>query len=250
MRSALVGLAALLAPSGLVADTVAVAVAANFAAPMAGLASRFESETGHEVTVVAGSTGKHYAQIVHGAPFEVYFAADAKRPRRLEAQGLAIAGTLRRCAIGRLVLCSATPGLADLDGKVLDSDRFRHLAIANPRLASYGRAAREALERLGLAEKLANRLVQGENVAQAFQMVASGNAALGFVSLSQMRDAQASVGSPVREGSFWLVPAAFHAPIEQQAVLVKDGAAARAFLEFAASDPARALIRGYGYETP
>ncbi len=243
-------LVAVLVPASAAADTVVVAVAANFAAPMKELASRFESETGHEVTVVAGSTGKHFSQIVHGAPFEIYFAADAERPRRLEDDGLAVAGTRFTYAVGRLVLWSTAPDFVDADGRVLESDRFRHIAIANPRLAPYGRAALETLENRGLAGKLANRLVQGENVAQAFQMVASGNAELGFVAWSQIRDVAVSPEGSLGRGSHWLVPEALHAPIEQQAVLVKDGTLARAFLGFVASDPARALIREYGYETP
>jgi molybdate transport system substrate-binding protein len=245
-RAAVVLAALLLVPSTLGAEEpLWAAVAANFTAPMAELAERFESEIGHAVSVISGSTGKHYAQIVNGAPFDVFLAADERRPLELEREGLIVPGSRFSYAVGRLVLWSRDPRMLNAGAEVLSSDSFRRLAIANGRLAPYGRAAREVLERHGLLESLSGRLVQGENVAQTFQFVASGNAELGFVALSQVRSLPAELA-----GSSWLVPADLHTPIEQQAVLLKDGLTARRFLEFMTGEGARALIRSYGYETP
>lgn len=222
-----------------------VAVAANFAAPVAELAERFQAQTGQAVSIVSGSTGKHYAQIVNGAPFDVFLAADRVRPEALEDSAIAVAGSRFTYALGRLVLWSPDPEVVSSGGEVLSSGRFGRLAMANPRLAPYGRAAGELLALRGLTGRLAGRIVQGENIAQAFQFVATGNAELGFVALSQLRSAPAGL-----EGSHWLVPTELHEPIEQQAVLLVDSPAARRFLDFVASESGRALIRSYGYETP
>lgn len=227
------------------AAQVRVAVASNFAGAMEGLTADFEAATGHRVSLSFGSTGKHYAQIRHGAPYDAFFAADARRPRLLEEEGHGVPGSRFTYAIGRLVLWSPREGLVDDGGAVLRGAGFRHLAIANPRLAPYGRAAREVLEALGLWPGLRGRLVQGENIAQTFQFVASGNADLGFVALSQVRGPGGD-----REGSQWEVPPELFAPIAQEAVLLRDHPAARDFLEFVRSDRARALIRAYGYEVP
>jgi len=227
------------------AGTVQVAVAANFAAPMARIASGFEAATGHTLKLSSGATGKFYAQIVAGAPFEVLLAADEQTPKRLADAGLALAATRFTYAIGRLVLWSATPGFVDAQGAVLDSGRFRHLAIANPKTAPYGAAAMQVLRARGLAETLAPKRVTGESVAQAFQFVATGNAELGFVALSQV----AVPGRPP-SGSAWTVPAELHEPIRQDAVLLKAGAsnpAAAALLDYLRSDAARAIIRAHGY---
>lgn len=221
-----------------------VAVAANFLRPMQDLARRFEAASGHNVVISAGSTGVHYAQIAHGAPFDLFFAADAERPRRLEQDGHAIPGTRFTYAIGRIALWSPEPGLVDRQGRVLASGRFRHLAIANPKLAPYGAAARSVLERLGLWRTLQDRLVFAQDIAQAYAFVESGNAEVGFVAYSQLlRPGQGITGS------VWEVPQSLYPPIEQQAVLLVDRPAARAFVDFVRSEKARAVIRGYGYRT-
>ena len=235
-----VGYVAVLEPAR--AAEIHVAVAANFATPMAELATAFEAVSEHTVVVSAGSTGAHYAQIKNGAPFELFFAADAERPALLESEGLAVHGSRFTYAVGRLALWSPRAGFVDAEGRVLEGGGFRHLAIANPELAPYGAAAREVLERRGLWESLRERIVQGQDVGQAYAFVHSGNAELGFVAYSQI----VRPGAPV-EGSFWLVPEELHKPIEQQAVLLKDGPAARAFLEFVKGADARALIRSFGY---
>ena len=227
------------------ADEIQVAVASNFAPAVRQLASRFEKETGHQVKLSFGSTGKQYAQILHGAPFHAWFAADAYRPMRLEEAGRIVPGSRFTYARGRLVLWSPQLGLVDDEGEVLRRGDFRHLALANPRLAPYGLAARQVLEKLGLWQILQNRLVRGENIGQTYQFVKTGNAELGLVAASQVLDR-----SRTEKGSFWLLPADLHGPIEQQAVLLRDEEAARAFLAFAASEAGRAIIRANGYEVP
>jgi molybdate transport system substrate-binding protein len=227
------------------AGEVQVAVAANFAGPMATIADGFTAATGHVVKSTSGSTGKFQAQIAAGAPFEVLVAADDETPRKLIAAGLAVAGSNFTYAIGRLVLWSAQPGFVDDQGTVLASGRFAHLAIANPKVAPYGAAGMEVLKARGLAETLAPKLVTGESIAQAHQFVATGNAELGFVALSQV----SVPGKPV-VGSFWLVPPALHGPIRQDAVLLKTGEAnpaAAALLAYLNSEPARRVIRDFAY---
>lgn len=232
------------APSAGAAE-IRVAVAANFAAPMKQIGAAFERHTGLRVVASVGSTGALFAQVVHGAPFEVFLSADDTTPQRLEAQGLAVTGTRRVYAVGRLVLWSPRPDLVDAEGRVLRTGRFDRLAVANPKLAPYGAAAREVIDRLGLEPSLRDRLVQGENIAQAHQFVASGNAALGFLALSQVM-----VDGRIGSGSAWVVPQHLHAPLRQEAVLLSRGqasSAARAFLDFLASEASRAIIRAHGY---
>jgi molybdate transport system substrate-binding protein len=241
----LVALCSLLCFNRVQAGEIRVAVASNFAIPMQEISGKFEQESPHEVTLIPGSTGKHYAQIVNGAPFDVFFAADRERPALLEQDGHAVPGSRFTYALGRLVLWSPDATLVDDTGRVLDGHDFRRLAIANPRLAPYGRAAQQVLEALGLWQPLQARLVRGENIAQAFQFVASGNAELGFVALSQVVHSGAT-----GQGSSWRIPVELHAPIEQQAVLLTDKPAASAFMDFVQSDRARAIIRSFGYETP
>lgn len=225
------------------AGEVHVAVATNFAKTARGLADVFSAETEHRVLVSDGSTGKLYAQIVNGAPFEVFLAADVERPRRLEAEGRAVAGTRFAYALGRLVLWSPDP--ARVTGEdALESEDFRYLAIANPELAPYGAAARGLLRQLDLWDALQRRIVRGEDIGQAFQFVATGNAELGFVALSQLSG---------RGGSQWIVPPDRYAPIEQQAVLLEPGRndpAASAFLDFLRGAAARAQIERAGYGVP
>ena len=228
-----------------IAGEVQVAVAANFAGPLAKIAEGFTAATGHVVKATSGSTGKFQAQIAAGAPFEVLLAADDETPRKLVADGLAVAGSNFTYAIGTLVLWSAQPGFVDDQGAVLAAGRFTHLAIANPKVAPYGTAAMAVLKARGLAETLASKLVTGESIAQAQQFVATGNAELGFVALSQV----VVPGKPV-VGSYWLVPPALYGQIRQDAVLLKTGeanAAAAALLAYLKSDAARRVIRDFGY---
>jgi len=248
MRNSLLRLAFVLAltGSGLAsADTIRVAVASNFVDPLRPIAQHFEAGTGHTVILSPGSTGKLFAQIVNGAPFDAFLAADTERPARLERDGLAVPGSRFTYAVGRLMLWSPRPGYVDDQGTVLETGRFRYLAIANPELAPYGRAAREVLESRGLWNALQGRLVRGENIGQAFQFVNSGNAELGFLAYAQIRRPGHTVA-----GSGWLVPQSLHAPIAQQAVLLKHHDAARAFLLFLRSETATEILRGFGYGKP
>jgi molybdate transport system substrate-binding protein len=234
-----------LAGSAHAAD-VPVAVAANFTAPMEKIAAQFAKDTGHKAVLTFGATGNFYAQIRNGAPFMLLLAADDQTPARLEKEGAGVAGTRFTYAIGRLVLWSAKPGVVDDKGEVLAKGQFEHIAVANPTLAPYGAAAMETLRRLNLLEKVRPRLVQGENIGQAFQFVATGNAPLGFVALSQVM-----VDGRIAKGSAWVVPAGLHQPIRQDAVILargKDSAAAAALAAYLRGDKARAIIRSYGYE--
>lgn len=230
-----------LASSTARADVVRVAVASNFAPVLETLQPAFERHSGHELALISGGTGNHFAQIVNGAPFDVFLAADDLRPRMLEEAGRAVAGTTFTYAHGKLVLWSADPGLVGGDGAVLDS-AFTHLAIANPRLAPYGAAAQQALTALGLWDEVQGRIVQGDNIAQTLQFVQSGNAELGFIALSQWLE--------VGGGSHWEVPASLYSPIVQQGVLLRDSAAARAFVDFLRLESSRDFIRSAGYDLP
>jgi molybdate transport system substrate-binding protein len=235
----------ILLPRQTLTDEIRVATASNFRTAMTALANEFEVETGHQATVITGSTGKHFAQIIHGAPFDVFFAADRERPEKLESEGLTVPGSRFTYAFGKLILWSPQADYVDVGGRVLKQGNFYHLAVANPQLAPYGRAAREVLENAGLWESLSKRLVRGENVAQAFQFVHSGNAELGFVALSQLKD-----GDHLSTGSHWPVPPEMYGAIEQQAVVLRDNRAAREFMSFVQSARAARIIRTHGYETP
>lgn len=228
------------------AAQVQVAVAANFSAPMRQIAAAFEKDSGHQVVLALGATGAFYAQIRNGAPFDVFLAADDTTPAKLEADGLGVKGSRFVYATGRLVLWSAQPGLVDDQGAVLQGQRIVKLAIADPRLAPYGLAAEQALTRLGLLEALRPRLVLGANIAQVHQFIASGNATAGFVALSQVYANGALTG-----GSGWVLPQQLHAPIRQEAQLLRrgaDNAAAQALLVYLRGDTARRIMRASGYE--
>lgn len=229
-----------------IADEVNVAVAANFTAPMNAIAAQFEKDTGHKAKLAFGSSGRFYAQIKNGAPFQLFLSADDETPARLAQDGVADAPSRFTYAIGRLVLWSIKPGFVDVKGDVLRSGKFRKLAIANPKTAPYGRAAVETLTKLGLLATVQPRFVQGENIAQTFQFTQTGNADLGFVALSQvMKDGKVS------EGSAWVVPAEMHQPIRQDVILLATGrgnAAAEALLTYLKTDKAKAVIRSFGYE--
>lgn len=228
------------------AGEVQVAVAANFAAPMQKIAAEFEKDTGHQARLAFGATGKFYAQVRNGAPFEVLLAADDETPARLEKEGQGVPGSRLTYAIGRLVLWSAQAGYVDAKGEILKTGNFKHLAIANPKTAPYGAAALSAMKKLNLAEALQPKLVQGENIAQAYQFVITGNAQLGFVALSQVYQ-----DGKIASGSAWIVPATYHEPIRQDALVLAKGAAnpaAKALLDYLKSDKAKGIIRAYGYE--
>ncbi|WP_091736177.1 molybdate ABC transporter substrate-binding protein [Phenylobacterium immobile] len=225
------------------ADTISVAVAANFAEPAQQIAQAFKASTGHEARISPGASGQLLTQIAHGAPYAVFLSADAERPRRAETDGLGVAGTRFTYAVGRLALYSPRPGFASAG--TLAEDRFGKLAIADPAVAPYGAAALETLAVMGLKDRLQGRVVLGSSIAQAHQFVASGAAGLGFVALSQV------IGEP--QTTYWIVPANRHKPIAQQAILLKAGAdepTARAFLTFLKGPQARAIIRRYGYAAP
>jgi molybdate transport system substrate-binding protein len=228
------------------AEEVQVAVAANFTAPMKAIVAEFEKLTGHKAQLSFGATGKFYAQIKNGAPFQVFLSADDETPAKLEQEGLAEAGSRFTYAVGTLALWSARPDFVDAKGEVLSRGAFAHLALANPKLAPYGAAAMETLEKLGLAASLRAKFVQGENIAQTHQFVVSGNAELGFVALSQvMKDGR------IGAGSAWIVPAGMHRPIRQDAVILnpgRDKAAANALLRYLRGRRAQAIIRAHGYQ--
>lgn len=226
------------------AGEAAVAVAANFLAPMKQLVPRFEQATGHVLVLSSGSTGKFYAQIKNGAPFDVLLAADDETPARLMREGDAV--RTQTYAVGKLALWSADPARLDGSDALLRSGAYNRLAIANPRLAPYGAAALEVLEKLGLAAPAKTKFVMGENIGQTHQFVASGNAEIGFVALSQVWQ-----DGKLTSGSAWLVPPTLYTPIRQDAALLKRGegnAAAHAFLDFLKTPTAHAVIRSYGYE--
>jgi molybdate transport system substrate-binding protein len=241
-------LAGLFASARATADEVQVAVAANFAVPMRRIADDFAKQTGHHASLAVGATGTFYAQVENGAPFEVLLAADEATPQKLEERGLAVPGSRFVYARGKLVLWSPKAGYVDGAGAVLHVGSFEHLAVANPKLAPYGAAAMETLGALGLLERLRPKLLFGESIAQTQQFVATANAELGFVALSQVI---ASSAPP--SGSYWIVPQSLYAPIVQDAVLLQKGAdhkAARALCEYLKSPAAKDVIRSFGYGAP
>ena len=242
---ALITAAALFGGAPAFAAETQVAVAANFTAPAKDIAAAFKAATGDTAVLSFGSSGQFYTQISQGAPFEVFLSADADRPKKAEQDGLAAPGSRFTYAIGKLVLFSKTPGLVDGGGAVLTHGAFDKLAIANPAAAPYGAAAIETLKSMGVYDRLAPKIVQGESITQAYQFVETGAAELGFVAQSQV------INEP--GGSRWLVPSTDYAPIEQQAILLHTGdsdPAAKAFLAFLKSPAAVAIIKRYGYEVP
>ncbi len=243
-RACLLAAATLVLSAHAQADEVSVAVAANFTAPMQKIAAAFEKETGHKVVASFGSTGKFYAQIKNGAPFEVLLAADDETPAKLVKEGAAITGSQFTYAVGKLVLWSPKPGVVDGAGEVLKKGVFEHLALANPKLAPYGAAGIDTMKALGVYAAIEPKVVMAENITQAYQFVSSGNAQLGFVALSQV------LKDDKIDGSAWLVPANLYQPIRQDAVLLSPGKAkpaAEALLKYLKSDAARAVIKSSGY---
>ena len=233
-----------LAGETLNADEIRVAAASNFRDTLKEISALFEQQSGIEVVLIFGSTGKHYAQLLNGAPYDLFFAADAARPQKLESRGLALPGRRYTYAIGRLALWDPEGETSEtVQARIMSGD-YRRLAMANPELAPYGRAAKQALLALGLWRGASSRVVTGENVAQAYQFAASGNADLGFVARAQLER------SPAPAGSWWLVPVSHHDPIEQQVVQLTDKPAAGRFFDFARSAEALEIIRLHGYALP
>jgi molybdate transport system substrate-binding protein len=233
--------------SQLHASEISVAVAANFTAPMQKIAAEFEKDTGYKVNAAFGSTGKFYAQIRNGAPFEVLLSADDETPTRLVAENAAVAGTQFTYAVGKLVLWSSRPAVVDAAGEVLKKGDFEHIALADPKLAPYGAAAVQAMKALSVYDVLAPKVVTAENITQSYQFISTGNARLGFVALSQvLKDGKI-------EGSAWLVPARLYQPIRQDAVILEKGKgkpATEALMKFLQGNKAKAVIKSYGYDLP
>jgi molybdate transport system substrate-binding protein len=230
------------------AEEVHAAVAANFTAPMQAIAEAFEKDTGHKATLSFGATGKFYAQITNGAPFDVFLAADDSTPIKLENEQQAVPGSRFTYAIGTLVLWSAQEGYVDAQGEVLKKGNFQHLSLANPKTAPYGAAAIQTLTKLGLLETLQAKFVQGENITQAHQFIATGNAELGFVALSQVYK-----NGKITGGSAWVIPGNLHETIRQDAIILKKGAsnpAAAALADYLKGPKAAAIIKSYGYGRP
>ncbi len=227
------------------ADEVQVAVAANFTAPIQAIAADFEKDTGHKLVASFGATGQFYTQIKNGAPFEVFLSADDSTPKKLEAEGDSVKGSRFTYAVGTLALWSAKEGYVDAKGDVLKKNAYQHLSIANPKAAPYGLAA-TSTGKEGLTDKVKDKIVEGQNISQAYQFISTGNAELGFVALSQIyKDGKIS------SGSAWIVPASLHDPIKQDAVILnkgKDNPAAKALVDYLKGPKAAAVIKSYGYE--
>ena len=233
-----------------IADEIKIAVASNFYPTMKELVTHFESitpnsDTTNNIVLISGSSGKHYAQILNGAPFDLFFSADKLRPNMLEKEEVFNNQSRFTYALGKLALWSPFNEYVDSDGQVLYTDDFRFLAIANPKIAPYGVASKETLTSMNLWQDMEEKLVRGENIAQTFQFSKSGNAKLGFVSYSQILSLNSS-----SEGSYWLVPQSMYQPIEQQAILLKDSSLGKDFLSFIMSDEALDIIKRNGYDLP
>lgn len=228
------------------AEEVHVAVAANFSAPMKVLATDFEKATGHKVVTTFGATGKFYAQIKNGAPFDVFLAADDETPAKLERENGTVPGSRFTYATGKLLLWSAKPDYVDAKGEILKKNTFAHIALATPKLAPYGLAAEETMKKLGVYDSLQPKFVQGESIGQTFTFVSTGNAELGFVALSQVYE-----DGKIKSGSGWIVPASLHNPIRQDAVILnkgKDNKAAAELTKYLQSESVKTVIRSFGYD--
>ena len=230
------------------AAEIKVAVAGNFAQPMKDIATEFEKDTGHKLSLTQGATGKFYAQITNGAPFEVFLSADDETPGKLVKEGKAVSGTQFTYAIGRLVLWSPDEKLVDQGGAILKTDRFKFIAIANAKVAPYGRAAVQTMQKLGVLSTIEPRVVQGESITQTHQFVTTGNAQLGFVALSQVWE-----NNRIKVGSGWIIPEEMHEQLRQDIVLLnpgKESIAANIFVNYLKSDKAKKIIERYGYKLP
>lgn len=227
------------------AAQINVAVASNFSPVMKHIIALFEQQTEHQITLISGSTGKLYAQVLNGAPFDAFFAADDFRPQQLEQKQKIVPNSRFTYAIGKVVLWSPDANLVDNHGQVIQSMAFHHLAIANPRLAPYGRAAQQVIEAKGVWNKLQTKIVRGENIGQTYHFVKSGNAELGFLALSQLK-----ADETLNTGSHWLVPTELYAPIEQQAVQLTNSAAVSTFVNFVKTQAAEHIMLEFGYDVP
>ncbi|SAK77404.1 molybdenum ABC transporter, periplasmic molybdate-binding protein [Caballeronia fortuita] len=240
------GAAAIMAATPALAGEVQVAVAANFTAPVQAIAADFEKDTGNKVIASFGATGQFYAQIKNGAPFEVFLAADDTTPAKLDSEGATVPGSRFTYATGALALWSAKDGYVDDKGEVLKKNAFDHIAIANPKAAPYGLAGYQTLDKLGLTAEIKPKVVEGQNISQTQQFVATGNAELGFVALSQIYK-----NGKITSGSAWLVPANLHEPIRQDAVILdkgRDNPVAKQFVEYLKGPKAAEVIKSYGYQ--
>lgn len=228
------------------ADDVHAAVAANFTTAIKKLAPLYEQQTGNKLIASFGATGQLYAQIKNGAPFDVFLSADNSAPKKLIAEGDAIAGSHFIYVRGRLALWSSARGYVDDRGAVLQSNQFSKIAIASPKTAPYGQAAIETLTALKLLDQLQPKFITGENISQTQQFISSGNVPLGFIALAQVKALSAD-----NRGSYWVVPSNLHQPIDQAAVQLQratNSAAAKSFLEFLRTPAAAVVIRELGYE--
>lgn len=234
------------------AETVRLAVASNFAEPIRAIIKQFEQQTSHTVVFSLGSSGKLFAQIQHGAPFDVFLSADADKPERLIQSGDAVSPS-KTYAMGQLVLWSSNSNKI-VNGRLLKEGDFNKIALANPKLAPYGLAAQETLEALDLTKASRSTWIMGENINQAFQFVQSGNADLGFIAYSQLKaliHKQNQTQAQTTSSSFWLIPSKLHQPIKQNAVMLKRGQenpAAQAFFDYLFSPAVTELIVSHGYQ--
>lgn len=225
----------------LYSDELRIAVASNFKIAMEVIRKRFQTISPHQIKLIFGSTGKHYAQINHSAPFDAFFAADEKRPLLLEKNGLGQKDSRFTYAVGKLILWSPKKEFVDKQGKILFQNNFRHLSLANPKLAPYGRAAKEVLDHLNLWTQLKKYHVYGENINQSFQFIEHGLAELGFVAFSQIKHLKKDAGS------YWSIPQEYYSPIKQQAIVIKESKAVREFFIYVKSQEAQKIIRNCGY---
>lgn len=227
-------------------EKVSIAVAGNFLKPLKVLAEKFESKTKYKVAISVGSTGKLYAQITNGAPFELFLSADQKRPTQLISQKLAIKNSLFTYAIGSLVLWSSDQERIDSGGELLSSPDLKHLAIANPNVSPYGEQTIQALKALGVYNQLKNKFVQGQNLGQTFQYISSGNIQQGIIAESQV-----TLKGEITSGSIWILPKHLYQPIKQDAVLLEKGRynpAAKAFIDYLKTPEAVKIINSFGYK--
>lgn len=228
------------------AENVSVAVAANFKETLQEISANFQRATGHTVSISSEGSGKIVAQIKNGADYDIFLSADQAKPIKLEKEGGIVPGSRFTYAVGKLALWSATPGVVDSKGSILERGGYQHLAIADPKLAPYGLAATQVLQKYGLAEKINPWLVVGKNIGTTFSYVETGNAEIGFVALSQIW----KNGRLTHGGSYWLVPSRYYKPIRQDAVLLPHGrnnAAAIALMKYLKSPAARKVMKSYGY---
>ena len=228
------------------AAEIKVAVASNFANTLKEIAVEFQRDTGYQLAITPGATGKFYAQISNGAPFDVFLSADDETPRKLAQEGKAIAASQFTYATGRLALWSPSPDLVDKNADILKTDKFKYIAIANAKVAPYGQAAVQTMQKLGVLSKIEPRVVQGESIAQTFQFVSTGNAQLGFVALSQIFE-----NGKIKTGSAWIVPEEMHEQLKQDAVVLqscKNTSACQALMDYLKSEKIKKMMSSYGYK--